>query len=240
MAKAGQAMIKGIPPNGKDYWAGRFWDRDSAERHPILSTTFLKQKETIGGYLKKYGENAKESYEFACGTGEFTRLTAENTPVAQMTAVDVSAEGIAMAKKRAKHDNLRFILGDFWADHGLGQVPLVVCVDAIHHLGDVREVLLRLKKFVEPGGVLIGNVITIDHFHEFERRRYGAIEHLGRTATFLGTATMIRLSGGRLNAGAYRTQLRTNVDLAKILKENFTEVLDISEDRYFTAFAVRV
>jgi SAM-dependent methyltransferase len=239
MARAGQALIGKTPPNGKSYWAARYWDRDSAERHPVLAGDFLRQKETIAKYLQTYGGNAKTSIEFACGTGEFTRLTAEHTPVRDMVALDISAHAIELARPKVAHDNIRFIQGDFWADHGLAPADLVVCVDAIHHLGAVRDVAARLHSFVKPGGIFIGNVFTLDNFHEFERRRYGAVEHLWRTALFFGTAALIRLSGGRMYTGSHRTQLLPSAQTEAILAETFAEVLDVSVDPYFTAFACR-
>jgi SAM-dependent methyltransferase len=239
MARAGQNLIGNIPPNGKNYWAARFWDRDSAERHPVLASQFLRQKDTIAKYLQTYGAQAQTSIEFACGTGEFTRLTAANTPVRQMTALDISPQAIEMAAQRAGRDDVRFIQGDFWADHGLAPADLVVCVDAIHHLGDVSNVLRHLHSYVKPGGVFIGNVFTLDNFHEFERIRYGGLEHLWRTSLFFGTAALIRLTGGRLYSGSHRTQLRPSAETEQFLSDIFAEVLDVSVDPYFTAFAAR-
>jgi SAM-dependent methyltransferase len=243
MARAGQSLIGGTPPDGRKYWSARFWDRDSAEAHPVLADDFLKQKETIADYLATYAATAAESIEFACGTGEFTRLTIENTAVTSMTAVDISAHAIEIAKTRAIHPNLRFVQGDFWADQTLpeGSAPadLVVCVDAIHHLGDVREVLTRLKTFVKPGGIFIGNVFTSDNFHDFERRRYGTAEHFRRTASFLATAFLIKASRGKLYTGAHRTQLLPSASTEAALADIFAEVLEVSVDPYFTAFACR-
>lgn len=224
---------------GKNYWAARFWDRDAAERHPVLADAFLSQKDIIAGYLARYAGQARTSTELACGTGEFTRLTAENTGVTEMVALDISEHALAKAAGRVSHDNVRFIQGDFWADHGLPQTDLVVCVDAIHHLGDIRDVLRRLRSFVKPGGIFIGNVFTADNFHEFERLRYGALEHTWRTALFFGTALMVRLSGGRLYTGSHRTQLRPSEHTMSILTDLFDEVLDVTVEPYFTAFAAR-
>jgi SAM-dependent methyltransferase len=239
LARAGQTLIGKTPPNGKNYWAARFWDRDAAEAHPVLAEAFLSQKETIAGYLSKYAAQARTSTEFACGTGEFTRLTSEQTGVTAMVAVDISEHALAKAKTRVSHDNLTLIQGDFWADHGLPQTDLVVCVDAIHHLGDIRDVLQRLRTFVKPGGIFIGNVFTADNFHEFERLRYGKLEHTWRTAQFFGTALIVRLTSGRLYTGAHRTQLRPSAQTIATLSELFDEVLDVTVDPYFTAFVAR-
>jgi SAM-dependent methyltransferase len=239
MAWAGRKILGDTPPNGRDYWAARYWDRDSAERHQLLAQDFRLQKETLSGYLRDYAGEAKRSIEFACGTGEFTRLTAELTPVSEMVAVDISEQGLAMTKAKVKHDNLTLIHGDFWADHELEPADLVVCVDAIHHLGDVRQVIRRLRSYVKPGGIFIGNAVTRDNFHEFGRKRYGTAEHFARTAKFAASALAIRVSGGRLNSGDYRTQLRLSGEVGKILRESFTEVLAEQADPYFMAFAAR-
>ncbi|RSM44865.1 class I SAM-dependent methyltransferase [Amycolatopsis balhimycina DSM 5908] len=239
MARAGQALISNTAPNGKAYWAGRFWDRDSAERHPVLAGEFLKQKQTIAGYLDKYGRDAERSIEFACGTGEFTRLTAEHTGVRQMRALDISAQGLQIARSRVRHDNITFQQGDFWADHDFEPAELVLCIDAIHHLGNIGDVLRHIRRWVEPGGIFIGNLFTGDNFHEFERKRYGSLEHLWRTTLFFGTALAIKVSGGRLYTGSHRTQLLPTAAGEQLVRDVFDEVLEVSRDPYFTAFVAR-
>jgi hypothetical protein len=99
--------------------------------------------------------------------------------------------------------------------------------------------LERLRGFVAPGGVLLGNVWTADHYHEFQRKRYGALKHIAYTSMFLGTAMLIRLSAGRLRTGFYRTQLLPSATVERHLHAVFGEVLDITVERYFTSFAVR-
>jgi ubiquinone/menaquinone biosynthesis C-methylase UbiE len=240
LARTGRTVIGDIPPDGRDYWAARYWDRDTHEQHPLLRADFLKQKETIARYLADYAGDVKEITEIACGTGEFTRLAAELTPAERITAVDISVEGLKRTKERVKHPNLRLIHGDFWKDQGIAQTEVVMCLDAIHHLGDVKQVLTRLRSFVKPGGTFIGNLWTLDNFHEFQRQRYGKAEHLRRTAGYLGTALIVRASGGRLKTGAYRTQLITNKEALAILNEVFDEVVEFTVEPYFTGFVCKV
>jgi SAM-dependent methyltransferase len=240
MARAGKAVIGDIPPDGRAYWAARYWDRDTHEQHPLLREAFLQQKETIARFLSSYASDADRIVEIACGTGEFTRLAAERTTARQITAVDISAEGLKRTRARVVHDNLDLVLGDFWADLGVGQADVVMCIDAIHHLGDVPRVLARLKSFVRPGGIFIGNLWTADNFHRFQRERYGAAAHVRRTAEFLGTALMIRTTGGRLRTGAYRTQLVTSVEATPMLHDVFDSVIDIEVQDYFMGFVCRV
>jgi SAM-dependent methyltransferase len=240
LAETGQSIIRDIPPDGRQYWAKRFWDRDTHEQHPRLSAAFLLQKETIARYLRDHAYDAERILEFACGTGEFTRLAAELTQSRSITAVDISEEGLRLTRQRVRHDNLELVHGDFWADLGVGTSDVVTCLDAIHHLGDVRAVLTRLRSFVNPGGILIGNVWTADNFHRFQRERYGSAVHVRRTAAFLGTALLIRASGGRLKTGAYRTQLVRSDKAVEILHEVFDRVFEVSVEEYFTGFVVGV
>jgi len=240
LAQTGRSIVRDIPPDGRQYWAKRFWDRDTHEQHPLLSAEFLRQKATIARFLREHAANADRVLELACGTGELTRLAAELTPAKEITAVDISAEGLRLARERVRHDNLRLVHGDFWADLALGTADVVMCLDAIHHIGDVRAVLTRLRSFVAPGGILIGNLWTADNFHRFQRQRYGTLAHVRRTAAFLGAAVLIRVSGGRLRTGAYRTQLIHSADATAILREVFDSVLEVSVEDYFMGFVVRV
>jgi predicted TPR repeat methyltransferase len=240
LARSGQAMIRDVAPDGRAYWAARFWDRDTHELHPLLGESFLQQKQTIAELLGTHAAKAKRILEFACGTGEFTRIAAERTAAEQITAVDISAEGLRRARARVEHDNLELVQGDFWTDLGVGRSDVVMCLDAIHHLGDVEQVLARLRTFVEPGGILVGNVWTADNFHRFQRQRYGTSEHLRRTAAFFGTAMMIRMSGGRWRTSAYRTQLVTSSDVVKMLHRVFDTVVEVRIEDHFTGFVCGV
>lgn len=239
MARAGQVILRGTPPDGRAYWAARFWDRDAAEKHPDIAGDFELQKKTIAEYFNSYAGEVSEVLEFGCGTGLFTQMAAEYTPAEKITAIDISRQGLELTRQRVTHDNLNLIEGDFWAEHGVGKADLVVCVDAIHHLGDVEQVLRRLRSFVRPGGLFIGNAMIFDQFHEFQRRRYGRTGHLLRTTHFLASAVLVKLTGGRINTGAYRTQLRESNDIRGLLSRIFPEVLDVTVDPYFMSFACR-
>jgi ubiquinone/menaquinone biosynthesis C-methylase UbiE len=239
LARSGRTVLQGIPPDGKEYWAARYWDRDAAEQHQVLREDFIAQKEVIASLLRKYGAHASRVLEFACGTGEFTALAAELTPAEMITALDISEHGLARARARVSHGDLRLVHGDFWADNSLEQADLVMCIDAIHHLGDLRAVLTRLRSFVEPGGTCIGNLFTADHFHEFQRKRYGTLGHLRRTTAFFSTAMITRVSNGRLKTGAYRTQLTDSDGAIAILRSVFGTVTEVQTQRYFMAFVCR-
>jgi SAM-dependent methyltransferase len=241
MARAGNRILGDIPPNGKDYWAARFWDRDAAESNPNIGVHYADQTADVSALLEKYGQDADRVLEFCCGTGLFTKLTADLTNAKEIVALDISEQGLQRTRARVDHPGLRLVHGDFWADHGLGTAPLVVCMDAIHHLGNPRAVLTRLRGFVEPGGVLIGSLWTLDNFHELQRYRYGQLSHLWQTTKFFSSAVAIRASGGRLRSDAYRTRLLPARQVEPVLRTVFDDILFVSpKHHHFTAFACRI
>ncbi|HET6214374.1 MAG TPA: class I SAM-dependent methyltransferase [Micromonosporaceae bacterium] len=239
LARSGQTILRGLPPDGRAYWRRRFWDRDAAERHPVLAGSFIDQKAAITGYLSRYGASAERVLEFGCGTGEFTAAAASLTPAREIVAMDISSSALDIARQRVRHENLRLVQGDFWADNGVGTADLVLCVDAIHHLGDMRSVLTRLRSFVAPGGILIGNVWTADHFHEFQRMRYGPVRHATSTCAFFAAALAIRLSGGRVRARSYRTQLLPRTQVESVVRAVLGEPVSFCAQRYFMSFVCR-
>jgi SAM-dependent methyltransferase len=238
LARVGTALLDGTAPDGKAYWSKRYWDRAQAE-DSFLGPHFLIQKSSVAEMIAAHAPDVETVIEFCCGTGEFSMIAAERTAARQITALDISAHALEQARRRVKHDGLRLVQGDFWTDHGLAPAQLVMCLDAIHHLGTMEDVLRRLMTFVEPGGLLIGNVWTGDRFHEFERIRYGRAKHLVRTLGFFWTALLIKFSGARLKTGSYRTQLRTNDAVASALRQVSDEVVALDRQPYFTSFVCR-
>ncbi|WP_433254711.1 class I SAM-dependent methyltransferase [Streptosporangium sp. CA-135522] len=239
MAGIGSRLVRNIPPDGAAYWSERFWDRDTLEQVPVFGDQLQHVKDDIGVLMKRYAGTVRTALEFACGTGQFTSMTATLTPAESITALDISPQALEIAGGRVDHPSLKLVCGDFWADHGLGEADLVMCIDAIHHLGDVRQVLRRLKSFIAPGGVLIGNLWTIDHFHEEQRHKHGSAKHLLNCAKFLASALLLRLSGGRLRTSAYRSQLLSARQVEPLLRQEFGEVVEVVNARYFVSFVCK-
>lgn len=239
LVRAGHKLIEGYAPEGRDYWSARFWDREEVESRPMLGDDFRAQKERIADYIKQYGDGADRVLEFACGTGEFTEMSARLTSAEEIIATDISEQAVRITRERVQHPGLRMVRADFWEPIDLAPAPLVLCVDAIHHMGNVERVLTRLKEFVEPGGVFVGNLWTIDNFHEYQRTRYGELRHVSRSALFLANALVMRATGGRVRWASYRTQLLRADQVEPVLHRVFGEVLQVARTRYFVAFACR-
>lgn len=239
MVRAGHSLVRPFPPEGRGYWAGRFWDREEVESHSVLGDDFRAQKAQIAEMLERFGGNASLVIEIACGTGEFTAMASTLPAVTGIVATDISQHALDRAAERVRDPRVTFVQADFWAGEDLGTADLVMCIDAIHHLGDVRAALERLKSYIVPGGVFVGNLWTLDNFHEYQRQRYGAASHLGRAALFLMTSIAMRLSGGRLRTASYRTQLLHRRDVRPLLNQVFGEVVELHSTRHFTCFTCR-
>ncbi|WP_203992598.1 class I SAM-dependent methyltransferase [Sphaerisporangium rufum] len=239
MAGAGARIVRRYPPDGAAYWSQRFWDRDTLEQVPVFGDQLQLVKKDIAALMTRHATDIGTVLEFGCGTGEFTAMAAELARPTEITALDISPQAIEIATRRVDHPALKMVCGDFWADHGLGQADMVMCVDAIHHLGNVRQVLRRLKSFLAPGAILVGNLWTIDHFHEEQRHKHGSFRHLVNCAKFLGGALMLRATNGRVRPASYRSHLLRSREVEPVLRQEFGEVLEVIPARYFVSFVVK-
>jgi len=238
LANSGVRILGTLPPNGKKFWEERFWDRAEAEQDPHLAKHYLEEKNNLLGLIERYAADSTRLIEFCCGSGEFLEFVLKLTSVRELVGVDVSQHALKRAAAAVQHEGLRLVQGDFWDDSlDLGTADFVLCVDALQHLGNTAEVLERMRSFVAPGGVFLGNVWTFDHFHELERLRYGPTQHLVRSAKFFGSAVLIRASGGRLRSDSYRTKLARTTELEKHIRRIFPTVHEVNHFRYHTSFA---
>jgi ubiquinone/menaquinone biosynthesis C-methylase UbiE len=104
--------------------------------------------------LRNVPEVCQRALEIGCGTGAFSRRLAER--VNQVTALDISSEMIRVAQSRsAQFPNLQFEIADVMSrDLPDANFDCVATIATLHHL-EMREVLLKMKAALKPGGVLI-------------------------------------------------------------------------------------
>jgi len=239
MVQLGRQLISQYPPEGRAYWAARFWDRSPIEKAPSVGADHRVKQQHIIGFINRYASGAQHVLEFSCGTGEFTEIALRVSEAPKIVAVDISEQALGIAARRIRDPRVQFVHGDFWADLDIEPADLVICLNAIHHMGEVRAVLTRMMKFVKPGGVLIGNIWTLDNYHDYQRDVHGPFKHLARSALFLANAAVMRASGGRLRTSSYRTQILSSGEVKEILSDVAPEVLETTETRYFVNFACR-
>jgi ubiquinone/menaquinone biosynthesis C-methylase UbiE len=104
--------------------------------------------------LRYVPEGCEHALEIGCGTGAFARALAKRC--GRVVALDLSAEMIRVARSRSgRFENLEFQLADAmtWS-FPQSHFDFVCSIATLHHL-EQRELLLRIKNALKPGGVLV-------------------------------------------------------------------------------------
>ena len=107
------------------------------------------------GLLLRYvPANCLHALEVGCGTGAFSRRLAVR--VKQIIAVDLSPEMIRVASSRSAHfQNIDYRCADVMScDFAAAEFDCIITIATLHHL-PLREVILKLRDALKPGGVLI-------------------------------------------------------------------------------------
>jgi len=104
--------------------------------------------------LRHLGSSRQRALEIGCGKGEFSRRLAETFE--QVRAIDLSPEMIRLARERSAHmANIEFELADvLTCDLPAAGFDCIATIATLHHL-PLREVLLKMKAALKPGGVLL-------------------------------------------------------------------------------------
>jgi SAM-dependent methyltransferase len=116
--------------------------------------------------------------EAGCGVGAQTVTLSARSPKARFTSIDVSAESIAVARRRGL-PNVEFRVADLFTMPEEQYDHVFVCF-VLEHLADPVAALSRLKAMLRPGGTI--TVIEGDHgsayFHPESAAAHEAIQAL--------------------------------------------------------------
>ena len=95
-----------------------------------------------------------EALEIGCGTGAFSRRLARRAQ--HVTAIDLSSEMIRVARSRSTQlSNIDFEIADVMSrDLPTAHFDCIATIATLHHL-PLREILLKMKAALKPGGVLL-------------------------------------------------------------------------------------
>jgi ubiquinone/menaquinone biosynthesis C-methylase UbiE len=117
--------------------------------------------------LRHVPEGCENALEIGCGTGAFARALARRCR--RVVALDLSGEMIRVARSRSgQFENLEFQLADAmtWS-FPQSHFDFVCSIATLHHL-EQRELLLKIKNALKPGGVLVVlDLVQSDSFAEW-------------------------------------------------------------------------
>lgn len=104
--------------------------------------------------LKHVPANCENALEIGCGTGAFARLLAQHCR--HVIALDLSSEMIRVGRSRSsRFANLEYQTADAmqW-NFPQSHFDFVCSIATLHHL-DQRELLVKIRDSLKPGGVLV-------------------------------------------------------------------------------------
>ena len=104
--------------------------------------------------LKHIPQNCENALEIGCGTGTFARLLAKRCR--RVIALDLSPEMIRVARLRSKEfDNLEFHQVDAMSwEFPTSHFDYICSIATLHHVQQ-RDLLIKMKNALKPGGVLV-------------------------------------------------------------------------------------
>ena len=124
------------------------------DRIALVSTDGATHNDHYHNFLLRHLPHCHKALEIGCGTGTFARRLAEHSQ--QVVAVDLSLEMIRLAVSRsASFSNIEFQLADI-RDQALAaeNFDCIASIATLHHL-PYRQMLLKMKAALKPGGVLL-------------------------------------------------------------------------------------
>jgi SAM-dependent methyltransferase len=104
--------------------------------------------------ITRVPQNCENALEVGCGTGAFARQLAKHCT--RVIAIDLSPEMIRVAQEGSQQlQNLKFELADAMQyEFPRSHFDFICSIATLHHL-EQRELLLKLKDALKPGGVLV-------------------------------------------------------------------------------------
>jgi len=124
-------------------------------------------QEMLEGIVRFVPDNfaPKTILELGCGNGNLSLLALHRHPSAQLTAVDISTDMLAMAKERLANKKVDFhhcLIQDFKGK--AEQFDWIIAAMAIHHLpaADKQQLFKEAYRWLKPGGMICMGDLMID------------------------------------------------------------------------------
>ncbi len=108
-----------------------------------------------------------------CGSGYGSLILCSHGDSVRVTAIDISSEALAHAKRYFHSDRIEYKIADMRSMDLEGPFDTIVSIESLEHTKDPAEVLAQFHHLLTPGGNLIVSIpsaptIEINPFHLFE------------------------------------------------------------------------
>jgi len=179
----------------------QFWDKiaDKYARDPVSDPEIYQRKLDI---TREYLSVDMRVFEFGCGTGSTALYHAP--AVAEIDAVDISENMIAIARRKAADqaiDNVNFREGDVETlSSGAEQYDVVMAHSILHLVKNRKHVLDTVYRVLKPGGVFITSTACLSDFSFYIRAAIPVMQLLGK-APYVGYFTQKQLTGELAETG---------------------------------------
>lgn len=238
-------LLRGRFRQPTEYWRHLVWDGTQAEQHERLGFAYLTERAAVTRLLKMVA-SGRCILDVASGTGRYT-MTALEAGAKHVTAMDVSTSALNELQRRAREAGVGSCVatlnGDMWHETPVcycgRRFDVIMCMDAIHHLGPLPEVIVRLLGFTTPDGSLIGDIWTLDHYGEFQRLRRGRMKYLLASLGFAASVVWWRFWPAHVPTSV-RSELRLAEDVTTRLMETLGPKVHIEIDRYWVRFGISI
>lgn len=183
------------------HWEGLNCDRLASEGKPITVevaqfTTTTRYRgiasvlaQVYNQFTSKPGNEHRrlKVLEYGCAHGHVTLPLAQMLPAADFFGVDFMQRSVNAAREGAEQmgvRNARFEVCDQDSISLLGKHDVIICAEVLEHVWDYRDLLLRLRQQLVPGGTLLLTTPTgrwewsghenwklgREHLHHFEKQ----------------------------------------------------------------------
>lgn len=133
----------------------KFWDKQAAK----FSSSGNKESKELIDKSMEYLNKDKRVLDFACGTGQSTKLLSKYTK--EVIGLDYSEEMIRFAKEDSR-ENTTFLVGTL--NHNTlekSSFDVITAFNVLHLLEDIDDQVKLIYDLLKPGGVFISYTACI-------------------------------------------------------------------------------
>ena len=142
--------------------AWRTYDKFSHIQNKIAQTSV--------SLLTKYNNIFNNIGDFACGTGQSTKIILNNIRYKKCYAIDFADNLLKLAKNNNLHKNVKFILADFNEYIFNAEFfNLIFCNMGLQWSTDIVQTLLIFNSYLDYEGLLVFSIPIENNFREIKR-----------------------------------------------------------------------